>query len=299
MRQYKIVGLGEVLWDLLPTQKVLGGAPANFAYISSLLGDVSFIASRVGTDDLGEEMLGQLQSRGLNTDYIQKDPQRPTGTVKVSIRDGGQPSFEITEPVAWDFLQWNRDWESLACGADAVCFGSLAQRNRQSRATIRQFLAATRRDAIRVFDMNLRQHFFPEDVITESIASAQIVKLNDDEVVVASRLLHAPSECFAFARWLQSRFHLKLVCVTFGAKGSLIVSESGHHRHDGISVKVADTIGAGDAFTAAMVHHFLRGSSIAEINAAANLMGSLVAGESGAMPSLNSERIQMVRAVRS
>ena len=297
MKQFKVVGLGEVLWDIFSGQKQAGGAPANFAYISCVLGDVGLIASRVGADDLGAEMQSQLRSRGLNTDYIQQDSERPTGTVQVHLRSDGQPLFEITEPSAWDFLEWTAEWDTLARGADAVCFGSLAQRNPRSRATIRRFLAATTKDAIRVFDMNLRQHYYSQEILAESIASAQIVKLNDEEVLIASRLLQAPSDdCLQFAQWLQRRFQLRLVCVTFGAKGSLLVSESSHHRHPGYRVKVADTVGAGDAFTAAMLHHFLRGSTISAISAAANRMGSLVASEAGAMPALSSEGIKEVRA---
>jgi fructokinase len=297
MTRSKVVGLGEVLWDILPGQKQVGGAPANFAYISSVLGDIGLIASRIGADDLGAEMQSQLRSRGLNTDYIQKDSEHATGTVNVHLRSDGQPLFEITEPSAWDFLEWTAEWDALARAADAVCFGSLAQRNPRSRATIRRFLSATAKDTIRVFDMNLRQHYYSQGILAESIASAQIVKLNDEEVLIASRLFQAPSnDCLPFAQWLQRRFQLRLVCVTFGAEGSLLVSESSHHRHPGYRVKVTDTVGAGDAFTAAMLHHFLRGSTIAAINAAANRMGSLVASEAGAMPALSSEGIKEVRA---
>lgn len=297
MKRFKVVGLGEVLWDVFSGQRQVGGAPANFAYMSSVLGDIGLIASRIGTDDLGADMQSQLRSRGLSTDYIQKDSEHPTGTVNVQLRRDGQPLFEIAEPSAWDFLEWTVEWNTLARSADAVCFGSLAQRNPRSRATIRQFLSATARDTIRVFDMNLRQHYYSQEVLEESIKSAQIVKLNDEEVLIASRLLQAPShDCLQFAQWLQRSFRLRLVCVTFGAKGSLLVSESSQHRHPGYRVEVTDTVGAGDAFTAAMLHHFLRGSTIAAINAAANRMGSLVASQSGAMPVLSSEEIKQVRA---
>lgn len=293
MRQLKVVGIGEVLWDLLPGQKQAGGAPANFAYVSTVLGDIGLIASRIGPDDLGTEMLSQLRSRGVNTEYIQKDPEHRTGTVNVRVGRDGQPSFEITESSAWDFLEWTSEWAALARVADAVCFGTLAQRNRRSCITIRRFLSATPKNAVRVFDMNLRQHFYSAEVLVQSTEFAQIVKLNQDEVSIACDLLKAPSrDSLQFAQWLQKRFHLKLVCITFGSKGSLLVTESSHHRHSGYRVKVADTVGAGDAFTAAMLHYYLRESTLPLINQAANSIGALIARKFGAMPEISAKEIQ-------
>ena len=158
--RHKVVGLGELLWDLLPTGKQLGGAPANFAYITSLLGDEGIPASRLGQDDLGNEAIRRLTQLGLSGGFIQTDATHPTGRVNVELDSAGQPRFEICESVAWDFLEWTPQWQKLATETDAVCFGSLAQRSAQSRSTIRSFLQATRRDAVRVFDVNLRQNFF-------------------------------------------------------------------------------------------------------------------------------------------
>src|SRR6266852_9802531 len=180
--RYKVVGLGEILWDMLPNGKQLGGAPANFAYISTLLGAEGIVASRVGSDSLGKEALQQLGAWGVTTGFVQSDTVHPTGTVQVEVDHAGQPKFEIAEGVAWDFLEWTPDWQKLAEQADATCFGSLAQRAATSRATIRKFLGATQKGAVRVFDVNLRQAFFSQEVLVESMKVADIVKLNHEEL---------------------------------------------------------------------------------------------------------------------
>ena len=181
-RRYKVVGLGEVLWDMLPTGKQLGGAPSNFAYISTLLGNEGIVASRLGKDSLGDEAAGRLAAVGVNTAAIQRDSRHPTGTVQVQVDGKGQPTFQIAENVSWDFLEWTPEWKTLAEQADAVCFGSLAQRAEVSHETVRQFLAATRPDAVRIFDVNLRQTFYTRDVLAESMKVADIVKLNHEEM---------------------------------------------------------------------------------------------------------------------
>jgi fructokinase len=281
-----VVGLGELLWDLLPSGKQLGGAPANFAYITSLLGDRGIPASRLGEDALGAEAIRRLNKLALSTEFIQKDANHPTGTVKVEVDESGQPRFEISEAVAWDFLEWTPQWQKLAEQADAVCFGSLAQRSECSRSTIRSFLAASH-SAVRVFDANFRQHFYTTEVFAESLKLATVVKLNHEElprIVSMFGLEHRGEE--DSVRCLLSRYELKLVCVTRGDKGSLLASADEFDEHPGFQVKVADTVGAGDAFTAAMIHGYLRGTSLAEINETANRVGAWVASQSGAMPAL-------------
>lgn len=297
MSRFTIVGLGEVLWDVFPTHKQLGGAPANFAYISSLLGEEGIVASRIGTDELGEEVVQRLQQLGLSASHLQRSASRPTGTVKVEVGADGQPCFEITKSVAWDFLEWTPELEDLASRADAVCFGSLAQRDAHSRATIQQFLRSTREGAVRVFDVNLRQKFYTAEILETSAGMANVMKLNHEEVPVVLGALNAPRmhELDA-ARWLCERFSLKLVCVTRGGAGSLLVSPTGHHAHAGYQVKVADTVGAGDAFTATMVHHYLRGSDLPVMNEAANCMGGWIASKPGATPALDEGQIKKVRA---
>jgi fructokinase len=284
-RKCTIVGLGELLWDLLPSGKQLGGAPANFAYITNLLGDHGIPASRIGCDSLGDDALQKLSQLGLSANFVQRDSLHPTGTVNVKIDDAGQPCFEILQPVAWDYLEWTEEWNNLAREADAVCFGSLAQRSAGSQSTIGKFLHATRQDAIRIFDVNLRQRFYSRQILADSMSLATIVKLNHEELpkIMALFELEHRSEKDS-ARHLLSLHNLQLICVTRGDAGSLLISGEECSEHPGIKVKVADTVGAGDAFTAAMVHGYLRGTPLAQINETANRVGAWVASQSGATP---------------
>jgi len=297
-KTYTVVGLGELLWDLFPEGKQLGGAPANFAYMTSLLGDAGIVASRVGDDDLGREAKRRLESLGLRTSSLQLDAAHATGTVKVSVDPTGQPTFLIAESVAWDFFEWTDGWRSLAESADAVCFGSLAQRSPVSRDTIRAFLKAARPKTIRVYDVNLRRSFYSAQTLSESMQVADIVKLNHDEMPVVAKLLSLPfiyDETRA-AQWLREKFGPKLVCITRGARGSLLVGEEETSEHPGYRVHVADTVGAGDAFTAALVYHHLRGASVATLNEAANRMGSWVASQTGATPARDEFHLEKVRS---
>ncbi len=299
-KSHVVVGLGEILWDMLPGGKQLGGAPTNFAHITTLLGDTGVVASRVGDDDLGREARHTLEKLHLRTANLQLDSQHPTGTVKVQLDAAGQPKFEISEPVAWDFLVWTPDWQKLASEADAMCFGSLAQRSPESRRTIRQFVKAARSNATRIFDVNLRQAFFSAEVIAESMKLGDIVKLNDEELPRVMSLLgmdHRDEESSAAS--LLQKYRLKLVCVTRGAKGSYLTSEAGSHRHSGYPAKVADTIGAGDAFTAGLVHQYLRGASLAAMNDTANRIGSWVASQLGGTPTPNSAELRHILAPKN
>jgi fructokinase len=295
-----VVGLGELLWDLFPKGKQLGGAPANFAYITALLGDCAVVASRVGDDRLGQEALWHLKSNGLNINHVQRDAQHPTGTVKVEVDAKGQPEYHIIESVAWDFMEFSEDWISLARSTHAVCFGSLAQRCAVSRATIKAFLSAMPSFAIGIFDVNLRQSYFSSELLRDSARFAKVLKLNHEEFPRFLDLMQCPLKNsertdFAAARWLCKGFDIQLVCITRGSNGSLLVTSSSQDEHPGFRVKIADTVGAGDAFTATMVHHALRGSSLAAINAAANRMGAWVASQEGAMPPADPEILKEVR----
>ena len=296
-----VIGLGELLWDLLPKGKQLGGAPANFAYMAALLGDRSVVASRVGDDRLGQEALWHLKSHGLDIAYVQRDPQHPTGTVKVELDTKGQAEYTFVENVAWDFMEFSEDWISLARSTHAVCFGSLAQRNQASRATIKSFLFAMSPSAMSIFDVNLRQPHFSSEVLRDSARFAKVLKLNDEEFPRFLDLMQCPlknserSDVIA-ARWLCKEFGIQLVCITRGANGSLLVTPSSHDEHPGFRAKIGDTVGAGDAFTATMAHHAMRGSSLATINAAANRMGAWVASQEGAMPPADPEILKEVRA---
>src|SRR5271169_5040533 len=238
-KRHIVVGLGELLWDLLPAGKQLGGAPANFAYITSLLGDHGIPLSRLGQDPLGAEAIRRLSELALPTEFIQQDEEHPTGTVKVEVDRTGQPRFEISESVAWDFLDWTPQWQQLAQQADAVCFGSLAQRSDRSRATIRRFVLASRPSAVRIFDVNLRQSFYTAQVLAESMRLATIVKLNHEELPKIMRLFELENLSQRdSARYLLSAYDLKLVCVTRGTEGSLLVSAEEYSEHHGFKVRV-------------------------------------------------------------
>lgn len=297
MRKFTTIGLGELLWDILPDSRQLGGAPANFAYMTSLLGDEGVVASRVGSDELGFETKRRLERLGLSTSCIQTDPTYRTGVAQVELDAKGQPAFQIAEPVAWDFLEWTPVWQALAQKADAVCFGSLAQRSPKSRQTIQSFLKTVRPQTTRIFDVNLRQSFYTAEILADSAKQADIIKLNHDELPRVVQLLGFPFQDEESAsQWLLHTFRAKLVCVTRGGEGSLLVSEHGKHEHPGIRVQVADTVGAGDAFTAALVYHFVRRGSLATMNEAANRMGSWVASQAGATPSRDEARLQEIRS---
>jgi fructokinase len=290
-----MVGLGEVLWDLLPSGKVLGGAPANFAYMANVLGDQGIVASRVGNDAWGHEALRVMRELGLSTAYVQLDEEHETGTAVVSIDGVGQPNFTITESVSWDFLQWSADWEELAARADVVCFGSLAQRSRISAMTIECFLRTASRNALRICDVNLRQSFYNNEVLRKSFQHADIVKLNDEELPLVTSLLELGSgEEANLAKRLLDTCNLRLVCITRGARGSLLVSREQTVEHPGFQVKVADAVGAGDAFTACLAHHYVRGHALAEISESANRFAAWVATQTGATPPITSSELRQI-----
>ena len=281
----RVVGLGEVLWDLLPERTCLGGAPANFAYITTLMGDQGIVASRVGEDSRGLEALRLMEELQLDIDHVQTDRNRATGTVKVELDGKGLARYEIANPVAWDSLEWTLDWQHLAEKADAVCFGSLAQRSNESRATIRRFLGAMSPNALKIFDVNLRQSFYSAEILADSMKLADMVKLNDEElpkIMSLSRLSHKDE--LSSAQRLADAYDLQLVCITRGGRGSLLVQNGDWSEHPGFRVRVADTVGSGDAFAAGLVHEYLHGASLDLMNEVANLVGAWVASEAGAMP---------------
>ena len=276
-----------MLWDILPERTCLGGAPANFAYITTLMGDQGIVASRVGEDSRGVEALRVMDGLSLDIDHVQTDGGHETGRVQVKVDGKGIACYEIARPVAWDHLDWTLDWQRLAGKVDAVCFGSLAQRSEASRATIRRFLQATPATTVKVFDVNLRQNFFSADTIVESMKLADMVKLNDEElprVMSLCGLPHKDKDERASAQRLAEAYRLKLVCITRGERGSLLLRDGQVSEHRGFRVKVADTVGAGDAFTAGLVHEYLHGASLDLMNEVANLVGAWVASEVGAMP---------------
>jgi fructokinase len=293
---YSILGIGELLWDMLPQGPQLGGAPANYTVMAGRLGDHATVISRIGRDALGERALEVLGPFPVDCGQLQMDSNQPTGRVTVALKDG-QPSYTIHQPVAWDFFELTEEWLGAAARADAVCFGSLAQRSKQSRRTIHALVQATDPKCQRIFDVNLRAPFYSAEVVRESLQLASVMKMNDAEVPLVLGLLGLPAVASLKegAEGLLSEFAgLSLVAITRGGEGSLLVGRSESHEHPGVPVKVADTIGAGDAFTAAMTHYLLRGAPLAMLNEAGNRWGSFVASQSGAMPEIGPETLARV-----
>jgi fructokinase len=295
-----ILGIGELLWDIVPDGMRLGGAPANFAVMAGRLGNHAAILSRIGRDDLGRQAIDRLDPMPVETGFLQVDQLHETGRVTVSL-EGGEPHYTIHEPAAWDFLELSDEWIQLAARADAICFGSLAQRNRQARQTIQTLAAEASAKCIRVFDVNLRAPFYSAEVLQESLELATVVKMNDveaplaldlldlaiEEAPVTGETLSTPEYLRAAAERLLAEFpSLQLVAATRGSRGSLLVTRDEWNEHPGFPVKVADGIGAGDAFTAAMTHYMLRGADLATLNEAGNRWGGWMASQSGAMPAL-------------
>ncbi len=293
---FNIVGLGEILWDIFPEGKKLGGAPTNFAYYSRGLGQNGIIVSRVGSDPLGKEILDSIEDLNLDSTYIQGDPSYPTGTVDVKLNETGQPGYIINKNVAWDFLILDDSLKKLAKDADAVCFGTLAQRSSKSKDTISRFLKLTGNNTTKIFDINLRQDFYSDRIIRQSLENTNILKLNSHELKILKNLL-----CYSddgseinLCKKIINEYNLKLLCLTKGDEGSLILNKSDYFIHKGYKVEVADTVGAGDAFTAAMAVQYLKGKTLKEISNAANKLGSWVSSQRGATPVLNEKILKNI-----
>ena len=292
-----VLGLGELLWDMLPEGPRLCGAPANFSVMAARLGNHAVLLSRIGRDDLGRRALDALEPLPVDTSFVETDPAHETGRVTVSFQ-ADQPQYTIHQPAAWDFMELTDEWLRLAERADALCFGSLAQRSLESQQTIQTMAAQTSSKCIRIFDVNLRTPFYSGEVIQESLELATVLKMNDEEVALVLRLLglaegegRETDVLGQSAERLLSEFPaLNMVAITCGGEGSLLVTRNEWDRHPGFPVEVADTVGAGDAFTAALTHYLLRGASLAMLNEAGNRWGSWVASQSGAMPELSEAR---------
>ena len=276
-----IVGIGEILWDMLPGGKALGGAPANFAYHASRLGEEGWAVSAVGDDPLGAEIMEIVAEKRLN--HLIAVTDQPTGTVRVSLDAKGVPSYNITEDGAWDNSPFTPEMEALAVRADAVCFGSLVQRM-ASRDSVLRFLRATRPEALRVFDINLRQHYYSREVIDESLKLADILKINDEEIRIVADMFGLGDDDTAACRALIARYGLQLVILTKGADGSEVITEDESFPQKAGKVKVVDTVGAGDSFTAAFVVAYLRGLSLSDAQRLANETAAYVCSCKGAMP---------------
>lgn len=280
-----IVGIGELLWDVLPEGKVLGGAPANFAYHASQFGFNGYAVSAVGNDPLGAEIRENLKRKKLN--HIVETVDYPTGTVQVKLDAGGVPQYEIRENVAWDNIPFTPAMETLARSAQAVCFGSLAQRNRTSRETTRKFLSLVPDSAYKVFDINLRQHFYGRTLIEESLTACNILKINEDEIKIVSEMFYDPAltETEACAK-LIADYRLKMVVLTKGACGSYVITPGEISFRETPAVQVADTVGAGDSFSGSFVAALLSGKSVREAHRIGVKVSAYVCTCHGAMPEL-------------
>ncbi|WP_394902341.1 carbohydrate kinase family protein [Bacteroides xylanisolvens] len=282
-----IVGMGEALWDVLPEGKKIGGAPANFAYHVSQFGFDSRVVSAVGKDELGDEILNVFNEKKLKTQIEQVD--YPTGTVQVTLDNEGVPCYEIKEGVAWDNIPFTDELKRLALSTRAVCFGSLAQRNEVSRATINRFLD-TMPDIdgqLKIFDINLRQDFYTKEVLRESFRRCNILKINDEELVTISRMFGYPGIDLQDKCWiLLAKYNLKMLILTCGINGSYVFTPGVVSFQETPRVPVADTVGAGDSFTAAFCASILNGKPVSEAHKLAVEVSAYVCTQSGAMPEL-------------
>ena len=284
MKRY-IVGLGEALWDVLPEGKKLGGAPANFAYhAGQFVGQENTLAvSALGEDKLAEETIASLEEHGLN--YLMPRVPYPTGTVQVTLDEQGIPSYNIKENVAWDNIPFNDEIEEVARNCKAVCFGSLAQRNVVSRDTIQRFLDLTPDDCMKIFDINLRQQFYTKEIIQYSMHRCNILKINDEELVLIGRMFGYPGLDIENKCWLiLGKYNLDMLVLTCGTNGSYIFTPGHVSFQETPKVEVADTVGAGDSFTGSFCAAILSGKSVAEAHKLAVNVSAFVCTQNGAMP---------------
>ena len=266
--KHRVLGLGEVLWDVFPEGERLGGAPANFAVQAALMGAEAFLVSCVGQDPRGELAIRQLRRRSVNTDFVSRCSQ-PTGTVDVTLIDG-QPEYLIREDVAWDHCQWNASLDELASSVDAVCFGTLFQRSATSLQTTAKFLQATREDCLRVLAVNLRQSFFGSATIERSLGLANVLKLNDEELPVVAEIAGVDPDPESASRTLLVKYDLDLVALTCGSRGALLTSATEQDHCPALKIELSDPVGAGDVFTASVVMGLLDEHPIKTLNENAN-----------------------------
>jgi len=296
-QQRIVIGLGELLWDVFPDGKRPGGAPANVAFQANQLGCHGMVISRVGTDGDGDELCKFLDSQSLDRTLVQQDSSHPTGTVTVSV-DNGQPSYVIHEDVAWDFIECTDDLISTAQRASGVCFGTLAQRSPISHETVQEVVRNVPQDALRVFDVHLRQQFYTKEIIVESLNLANVMKLNDEEVRILGPLLDLSTDMAEFSKQVRDQYELKLICVTRGANGCLVTDHKQTYEVPGHPVQVADTVGAGDAFTAGFIFAQLESWPVGISGQFANQVGGLVASSQGAMPDLRDRFAALIEETR-
>jgi len=286
-RRFVVVGIGELLWDELPSGRQIGGAPANFAYHCRVLGANSFIVSAVGEDAAGREILEGLESRGLDATHVGVDSDRSTGRVSVELDQDGIPEYTIHENVAWDFIFRTPEQLELASRADAVCFGSLAQRSPLSRETIQTMLRETGPDCLRIFDINLRQAYYEPDLIREDLSLANVLKLNESELAIVSGILGVDGTTQFLLDHLAAKYSLNAIALTLGDRGCVIRTDEETVEHGGfLQERIGDTVGAGDCFSAVFTMGLLRGEPLDSIAAQANRLAAYVCSQDGSMPEM-------------
>ncbi len=289
-----VVGIGEILWDIFPNKKILGGAPANFAYHASQFGFNGYAVSAIGKDSLGKEILDTLVEKKL--DHLIESIDYNTGTVEVMLKGEGVPQYKIHENVAWDYIPFTLQMEEIAAKCDAVCFGTLAQRSEVSRATIYHFLELVPQDSYKIFDINLRQHFYSKEIIHASLLRCNILKINDDEVVEVGRLFEYTGMTEQeICLQLLKTYNLDIVIETKGDKGSYVFTAKETSYIDTPKVQVADTVGAGDSFTGSFVAALLHGESLRNAHQLAVEVSAYVCTQYGAMPKLPDDFIKLYK----
>lgn len=279
-----VVGIGELLWDVFPTGKRAGGAPANFVYHATQLGAEGYAISAVGNDPFGTEIIQELDKNHIA--YVCETISSPTGSVKVELKDG-QPSYTIIEGVAWDHIPLSQKAIDLVKKADAICFGTLALRNSDSKNTVMTLLDYAPKNALRFFDINLRQHYYNKGLIEELLKKSNVFKINDDEIKVIKDMFHLEGTEDDVCKWFLDKYNLRYVVLTAGDKYSVIYSKDGVSRIDTPKVKVADTVGAGDAFSGAFVQSILAGKTVREAHEQAVKISAFVCTKTGAWPAYN------------
>lgn len=280
----KVIGIGEILWDMLPAGRQLGGAPTNFAYHARQLGLRSSIISSVGNDDLGHEIIQNIKDAGIINFIEIKD--KPTGTVSVQLDKNGVPNYIIHEDVAWDFITPSESAMEFARKADAVCFGSLAQRAETSFHSIQKILETVPDTALKVFDINMRQRFYSKDIILNSLKKANVLKINDEEILIFAEMFGLSGDEFEIMHQILNNYDPNILALTKGAEGSWLISREEDSYLDTPKVSVADTVGAGDSFTAGLVAGLLKNKPLKEIHRSAVDISAFVCTQKGATPTL-------------
>lgn len=289
MDELMVAGVGEILWDVLGDVEKLGGAPVNFVYHANCLGATGIPVTTIGNDERGQRALDVLIHHGICTDAISLDTDHPTGYVTADVDDLGVAHYAFPDEIAWDYLHLNAFARLIARNLTAVCFGTLAQRSPTAKRSIRQFINQMPARAVKVFDLNLRQNFYDRELIEASLKTCNVLKLNDVELQVITRMFGISCEAREALSALVKIFSLQLSVVTRGAKGSLMMSPTEFVEHPGYSTKVKDTIGAGDAFTAATTLGLLLDHDLAAISEHANRLATHVCSQEGAMPPIPPE----------